>query len=77
MTVSTAQPDGRSRGAHSARVYIVVDLGGTQTRTAVFDSSGQMLTRRAIATPGPAGPPGVIAAIIDQMREAIAQHPGW
>ena len=36
-----------------------------------------MLTRRAIATPGPAGPPGVIAAIIDQMREAIAQHPGW
>ncbi len=76
MTVSTAQPDGGSRGAQSARVYIVVDLGGTQTRTAVFDSTGQMLTRRAIATPRTGGPAGVIAAILDQIREAIAQHPG-
>ncbi|HEX7209338.1 MAG TPA: ROK family protein, partial [Propionibacteriaceae bacterium] len=74
--MSTAQPDGRSRGAKSARVYIVVNLGGTQTRTAVFDSTGQMLTRRAIATPRTGGPAGVIAAILDQIREAIAQHPG-
>ena len=57
-------------------MYIVVDLGGTQTRTAVFDSTGQMLTRQAIATPRTGGPAGVIAAILDQIREAIAQHPG-
>ncbi len=76
VTVSTAQAHGRPRGAQSARVYIVVDLGGTQTRTAVFDSSGQMLTRRAIATPRTGGPAVVIAAILDQIREAVAQHPG-
>jgi glucokinase len=75
VTVSTAQAHGRPRGAQSARVYIVVNLGGTRTRTAVFDSSGQMLTRRAIATPRTGGPAGVIAAILDQIREAVAQAP--
>jgi hypothetical protein len=33
-----------------------------------------MLARRAIATPRTGGPAGVITAILDQIREAIAQH---
>ena len=37
-------------------VYVVVDLGGTQTRTAVFGPVGEMLTRRAIGTPVQAAP---------------------
>ena len=51
MTLSTEQPSFRPR-PQPGHVYVVVDLGGTQTRTAVFDPTGQMLTRRAVATPG-------------------------
>jgi predicted NBD/HSP70 family sugar kinase len=41
MTVSTEQPSSRPRPEPS-HVYVVVDLGGTQTRTAIFDPTGQM-----------------------------------
>ena len=33
-----------------------------------------MLTRRAVATPRTGGPHEVIAAVLDQIREASAQH---
>ena len=73
MTVSTDQPSARPR-PQPGHIYVVVDLGGTQTRTAVFDPTGQMLTRRAVATPRTGGPDEVIAAVLDQIREATAQH---
>ena len=73
MTVSTDQPSARLR-PQPGHIYVVVDLGGTQTRTAIFDPTGQMLTRRAVATPRTAGPDEVIAAVLDQIREATAQH---
>ena len=73
MTVSTDQPSARLR-PQPGHIYVVVDLGGTQTRTAIFDPTGQMLTRRAVATPRTAGPDEVIAALLDQIREATAQH---
>ena len=73
MTVSTDQPSARLR-PQPGHIYVVVDLGGTQTRTAIFDPTGQMLTRRAVATPRTGGPDEVIAAVLDQIREATAQH---
>ncbi len=68
MTVSTYQPSARPR-PQRGHVYVVVDLGGTQTRTAIFDPTGQMLTRRAVATPRTGGPDEVIAAVLDQIRD--------
>ena len=59
----------------SGRDYVVVDLGGTQIRTAVFDVAGQLLTRRAITTPAHGGPAAVIAAVLAQIQQAIAEHP--
>ena len=61
--------------AESGRSYVVVDLGGTQIRTAVFDVAGRLLTRRAITTPRTGGPTAVIAAILDQIQQTIAEHP--
>ncbi|MGH3340643.1 MAG: ROK family protein, partial [Propionibacteriaceae bacterium] len=73
VTVSTDQPSARPR-PQPGHIYVVVDLGGTQTRTAIFDPTGQMLTRRAVATPRTGGPDEVIAAVLSQIREATAQH---
>ena len=53
----------------------MVDFGGTQIRTAVVDVAGQLLTRRTIATPRTGGPDAVIAAVLDQIQQAIAEHP--
>ena len=57
----------------ASRAYLVVDLGGTQTRTAIFDSAGRMLTRQAIPTPRGSGPDGVIAAVLGQIHQATAR----
>ena len=54
-------------------VYVVVDLGGTQTRTAVFDPVGEMLTRQAIGTPRTGGPEDVIAAVLSEIHRATAR----
>ena len=56
-------------------MYVVVDLGGTQTRTAVFDPVGEMLTRQAIGTPRTGGPEDVIAAVLSEIHRATARVP--
>jgi glucokinase len=73
VTVSTDPTPHRQPVSDQTHVYVVVDLGGTQTRTAVFDVGGQMLMRRSIATPR-TGPSEVVAAVLDEIRSAMAQQ---
>ena len=69
------QTSGPIAPVESGRSYVVVDFGGTQIRTAVVDVAGRLLTRQTIATPRTDGPAAVIAAILDQIQQSIAEHP--
>ena len=69
------QTSGPIAPVESGRSYVVVDFGGTQIRTAVVDVAGRLLTRQTIPTPRTNGPDAVIAAILDQIQQSIAEHP--
>jgi glucokinase len=75
VTVSSSPTTGPITPVGSGRDYVVVDLGGTQIRAAVFDAAGRLLIRRATSTPRSGGPAAVIAAVLDQIQQAIAEHP--
>lgn len=58
----------RGAGSNFDGPVLAVDLGGTRLRTAVVDRDGRILSRAARPTPLEAGPPGVIAAIVDMLE---------
>ena len=70
---ATSPSAGRADAAPDDAV-VVVDLGGTQIRTAIFDSTGVMLSRRTVPTPRLAGQAEVIGTVISQIRQSLAEH---
>ncbi len=65
MTVSSPHETSSPYTAATRDAVIVVDLGGTQIRTAVFSAAGTMLNRRTVPTPHLAGQAEIAALVID------------
>lgn len=51
-------------------VLVVVDLGGTQLRTAAFTRAGTMLARHSVPTPRNGGQDLIIATVVEEIRGA-------
>ena len=49
-----------------------VDLGGTKIQTVVVDPEGNVLGQCRLPTPQDLGPPGVLDAIVDSVRQSVA-----
>ncbi|MBI5877180.1 MAG: ROK family protein [Chloroflexi bacterium] len=58
-----------------SRVLLCIDFGGTQTRAAVIDEAGALLSRTQALTPSREGPDAVFAVITQAARAALAQSP--
>jgi glucokinase len=56
-----------------SRAFLCVDFGGTQTRAAVVDESGQLRSRVHAATPSREGPDAVVAVIKQTARDALSR----
>jgi glucokinase len=50
-----------------------IDLGGTHLRAALLDETDHILAQRRIKTPAEGGPLAVLAAMVEQVRELVAQ----
>lgn len=74
MTMSATPTSAEPTHAQANDAVVVVDLGGTQIRTAIFDSAGAMLSRRSVPTPRLAGQAEVIGTVITQIRQSLAEH---
>lgn len=57
-------------------LVIGVDLGGTQVRAALCDSSGRLLARAAYPAPAVEGPEAVFARIVETIREVAGDFSG-
>jgi glucokinase len=49
-----------------------VDLGGTKIQTVIVDPEGAVLGQCRLATPQDRGPAGVLDAMVDSVRQAMA-----
>lgn len=56
-----------------SRAFLCIDFGGTRTRAAVCDETGQLLARVHTATPSREGPDAVVTVIKRTARDALAQ----
>ena len=49
-----------------------VDLGGTKIQTVIVDGEGNVLGQCRLPTPQDRGPAGVLEAMVDSVRQALA-----
>ena len=55
---------------------LAIDFGGTQTRAAVVNAQGELLSRARADTPTHAGPDACIAVLLDTIHKALAGADG-
>ena len=60
------------RGVGQASLLLGVDLGGSHISAALVDQAGRILQRRKAPTAVEAGPDGIIAGIVELLREVIS-----
>ncbi len=61
----------RNRSAHSNRLYIGMDIGGTNIQTSLVEECGIIICREKAATPRDTGPEAVIAQLEKTIEEVL------